>query len=173
MRYANDIILTLGPVGTDASAVAETLTERILYTDSFEDAMLAAAAGEGLALIACGYKSISKLESWGDLHFAFIDQLRVVDVLHIPTKPMCIAINELASDREHVATHPTTEVFSRSTNLKPLFFANKVAAVEAAAAGTCGACVGSCDVVATYPQLQETKRIHASMVWVVYRKRTT
>jgi hypothetical protein len=163
----------LGPAGTDASAVAYNLSDKVCYLESFEAAMNAAVTGAGYALVACGYKSsLDGSKSWCDLHFSFLDALEIVDVLHAPTKPMCIALNDASGVHRSIAIHPATEIFLRGTPFQPRFFSNKVAAVRAAASGRCDACIGSCDVVSEYPQLQIVKTINASMVWVLYRKRT-
>jgi hypothetical protein len=173
MRYPGITIYTLGPMGTDASAVASGLSESVSYTESFDDAMRDAASGKGFALVACGYKSSADAsKSWGDLHFSYIDELDIVEVFHASTKRMCIAVNSAADDPRTIAIHPTTEAFIRDTSFQPTFFSNKVTAVQAAAFGRCDACIGSCDVVAEYPQLRIIRNIRATMVWVLYRKRT-
>lgn len=173
MKHAAHTVYTLGPDGTDASVVAKTLSSRITYCSSFEEAMQHAVQGHGIALVACGYKSAPEMnESWGDLHFSYIRELMVLEVMHAPTKPMCIAINTHAEKQATIALHPTTERLLKKSTYRPVFFSSKVAAVEAAAIGTCDACIGSRDIILRYSDLTEVEEVLASMVWVVYGKKT-
>lgn len=173
-------VVTLGPTGTDAQAEASKFFKTILLADSFEQAMTQAYETRAQALIAAGFLDRSGqgiTRGWVDLHFEWLDRMRVSATWESPTKVMCLATNPRRVKRlaevQSVAIHPSTEALARRylphaeftyTRAKPI-------AVEHAETGEVDACLGSRDVV----QRSETLVIHETfrptMVWCLYEAR--
>jgi len=174
-------IATLGPAGTDALAVAESLGKPIIVCDSFPAAMQLAMQGDAVALICAGYREIDDdgnlVDDWTRLHFRSISKMKLVFSWSQPTKPMCLAVNtDLVAEGgepRSIALHPATSVLAEQAFPHALLqrFHAKPLAVEAAARGYADACVGSADVVALYPNLCSIQTYEAEMVWCLYERR--
>ena len=170
-------VATLGPDGTDAHAEAMRLEANVHLCDSFPEAMAYAEANACLALVAAGYLDLhaKSQATWVDLHFSFLDRLRLHSVWESPTKEMCVAVQrgrhvDLDTVRS-VALHASTRslvtgVFDADVDLQ--YVRAKPLAVQRLASGEVDACVGSVDVVNRHGELDIVESFSPSMVWCLY-----
>ncbi len=171
------VISTLGPSRTDSAHEARKHCSSVVLFPSFPAAVKHAHETGGYALIPAGYLDFQdgKLaDTWVDMHFRLLGQMRIVDVWQSPTKVMCLAINrERVADRgsiRSIALHPATAVFARQAcaDAEITYFNSKPLAVGAAVSGQVDACIGSVDVVADSP-LKPVDYFHPTMVWTLYQ----
>lgn len=174
-------IATLGPAGTDAMTIAQTLGGPILPCDSFPDAMAVAAQGHAFALICAAYLALSDsgeiVDTWTRLHFRSAQHMHLVKAWSAPTKPMCVAIGVDVVERgrapQTIGIHPATaEIATRALpGVRQVPFPAKPLAVAAAAKGEVDSCLGSVDVVGQYAALVPREVFEAEMVWCIYERR--
>lgn len=172
-----DTVVTLGPSGTDAEAAARQHFPRVELTDSFGQAMETAWTKDICALVPTGYlerNSVGIRKSWVDLHFGYLDRLRLLALWEQPTKAMCVALNpDRVSDvtqARTVAIHPATLAFAREhvPQAEITYVRAKPLAAELAAASGADACIASLDVVSRTRALRPVKVFRPTMVWCLY-----
>ncbi|MFJ3220241.1 hypothetical protein ACIPLC_30515 [Kitasatospora sp. NPDC086801] len=180
LRRGSTAVATLGPVGTDAHAVADGLFSDVVLTESFAAAMAYGAQHDTYALVAAGFLERGEadvVDSWVDLHFRSMDRMLLATIWESSTKTMCIATNmrrvDTLDDVRRIAIHPATAVFARKyAPQASIRYANaKPIAVEWADQGEVDACVGSLDVVRKAANLVVQEVFTPTMVWCLYQPR--
>lgn len=170
-------VATLGPEGTDAHAVAVTVSDDIVYCDSFREAIQVALRDARAALVPCGCGSLDPMQRdrWVDLHFEFSDRVEPIDVFVRKTKTMCAAVRrDTARPPTTVSAHPATRVFANEffPEAEIIPVESKPEAVRACADGHVDGCIGSLDVVQAHENLQVLRSFEAEMVWVLYARKS-
>lgn len=171
----NRPLVTLGPVGTDAEALASRLALDVRLVNSFREAMDRACTEKVVALVACGHLRLRGSileESWTELHFEYCDRLRLVRCFSAATKPMCIAVHADCDRPRTIAIHPATKAFAKrfAPGLELRFVGSKPLAVSLCLTGDVDMCIGSVDVVQQHPTLRVLQVFRPSMVWALYSK---
>ncbi|WP_054975483.1 hypothetical protein [Paenibacillus sp. A3] len=169
-------VVTLGPEGTDASTVANLVSEKVIYRNSFPDCMEYALEHDYLALICVGYverKGEVVVDNWVDLNFRYHKKMELIEVFKSETKPMALAKRRNCHECNTIVIHPATKEFASQLvpQAKVSYVNNKPLAVELVAEGHFDYCIGSQDVVQQYDSLEITKIIPPPvMIWAVYQK---
>ncbi|GGT56046.1 hypothetical protein GCM10010207_65140 [Streptomyces atratus] len=180
LRRGSTAVATLGPVGTDAHAVADKLFSNVVLTESFAAAMTYGEQHDIYALVAAGFlerSEVDVVDSWVDLHFRSLDRMLLATIWESSTKTMCIATNtrraDTLDDVRRIAIHPATAVFARkyAPQASIRYVNAKPTAVEWADQGEVDACVGSLDVVQKAANLVVQEVFTPTMVWCLYQPR--
>ncbi|MFE9606852.1 hypothetical protein [Streptomyces hokutonensis] len=172
-----DKVVTLGPTGTDAEAVAHQLFTHVELAESFNEAMQIACLTGICALVPAGYLERDRTgihHSWVDLHFSYSDRLQLIRLWEQPTKEMCLAINSerfsSISEVKSLAIHPATLVFARRylPHARITYVRAKPLAARMAAAAHTDACIASLDVVQQEKSLRPVLMFTPTMIWCLY-----
>lgn len=173
-------IYTLGPQGTDAHTVAQTLSQHVELCPSFPEAMQAGYATNSRTLICAGYTHRSDLgeviDVWVDLHFKWFGRMDLTNVYMRAVKPMAIGgrTDAAGSQRPLLAAHSSTQylVPESYSEAQLLFTQSKPKAVNMVANGQADYCLGSKDVIDSTPNVEILHNIGSPpMVWCLYERR--
>lgn len=176
-------IATLGPEGTDSEDAARQVMKsrgiggRVSPCNSFYDAVEHAIANHSYCLIPAAFKRSDEegkvVDTWGDLNFRE-QRLELIDALVLPLKEMCFARNNSCENPESIALHPATTVFADkfAPELERKAIDSKPLAVKACSDGIVDMCIGSSDVVESFPNLTIERRFTPNMIWALYRPRS-
>lgn len=174
------VVVTLGPSGTDSHAEASKMFHTVLLAETFPEAMSRAHREKLYVLIAAGYveRSVDTgniCHSWVDIHFQWIDKMRMCAVWESPTKEMCLAVNrkrvKRLEDVRTVAIHPSTESLVKEIlpDVAYTYTKSKPKAVEYASDGLVDACLGSRDTIQASASLAVHRTLNPTMVWCLYK----
>ncbi|HDR8040747.1 TPA: hypothetical protein QCZ17_003009 [Bacillus cereus] len=166
-------IVTLGPMGTDASVIASSLSNEVIFKESFEQSMEYAHTHKLAALICCGFverKNGQIQDGWVDLNFRYMDKMKLTHAFHAKTKMMCVAKRKDCEEPKTIIIHPATQTFANiyTPGLEVHYTNNKPSAVRLTAKGLYDMCIGSVDVIGQYECLEILSTFQPSMVWAIY-----
>ncbi|PFL25297.1 hypothetical protein COJ07_01050 [Bacillus cereus] len=177
----NKSIVTLGPRGTDADAAAKLISkDKVLFANSFPEAMKLAYDQDLYALICCGYKGDifdNQQEAWVDLNFRYHGLMSIVSIYKFRTKKMGLAKRIDIGKPNQIAIHPSTMELLKRFYKEPIddlhgieFINNKPTVVELTAKKYFDMCIGSLDVISQYKNLEVIAEFQPEMIWTLYEK---
>lgn len=172
LKPINLPIVTLGPMGTDASVIAHSLSNKVIFKDSFKQTMEYAFIHKFAALICCGFieRKNGEIQGWVDLNFLYLDRMKLVHSFHAKTKMMCLAKRRDCQEPNTIVIHPATQTFADkyAHGIEIHYTNNKPSAVQLTAEGLYDMCIGSVDIVCQYESLEILSTFRPSMVWTIY-----
>ena len=171
-------IHTLGPSATDSYAAAQTYNHRdcqnqatIIGHASFEDILtnLSDYSGERL-LIPAAFKSTLLKASWGDIHYALLKQLTLMDCFMTKLDPL-VVIQRVAADNQIGYTHAATaQLLTRLVqHVTVQTVASKYLAYEMYQRNQAAYVLTNEKNVTLTADERQLARLTPSMVWCVYQ----
>ncbi|GEK28961.1 hypothetical protein [Furfurilactobacillus siliginis] len=170
-------IHTLGPAATDSNHASiaylqqhPELAESVVLHDRFETILRQLAQWPGdLVVIPAAFQSDLWQESWGDVHYAFRDQLTLIDSFVHPLDPLVVVENEQRQTGIGYTHAATGKLLERTVALTQLVTTpSKVAAYQRYQSDGQYVLTNERNVTLTATD-SIIKRIEVNMVWCVYR----
>ncbi|WP_137626962.1 amino acid biosynthesis protein [Lactiplantibacillus pingfangensis] len=169
---------TLGPAATDSYAASqfyncEQLQNQatIIGHPSFEAILtqLPTLSGDWL-VIPAAFKSTELQASWGDVHYATLTQMTLIDCFMTALDPL-VVVQRLAADNRigytHAATAQLLQRLVQSVEIQTV--SSKVLAYQAYQQNQAAYVLTNEKNVTLTAQEQVIKRLTPSMVWCVYQ----
>lgn len=181
-KYENEVIVTLGPEGTDSHNIAKKLSNNIILQSSFEQAMQYAFENKHLCLLCCGFVEIhgeTIVNTWDNIHFSYYKKMAIIEAFFCDTKPMALAIKDNLGHKPYtLIIHPSTKPLIGNfksdiiDNAQIIYVNNKPEAVEKVVSAGYDACLGSLDIISKYSCLRVIKTFFPQMVWALYQRQS-
>jgi hypothetical protein len=172
------IIHTLGPEATDSYAAAQIYNHQhyadqaqIVGHPSFESLLSNLTAySQDYLLIPAAFKSTIFKASWGDIHYALLEKIVLMDCFITKLDPL-VVIKRLNTDNRIGYTHAATaQLFTRIVkNVEVQTVASKYLAYQDYQLNQAGYVLTNIKNVQITPHEQIIKRLTPSMVWCVYQ----
>lgn len=171
-------IHTLGPEATDSYAAASVYNQRycqgqatIMGHASFEDLLTTLARYPGdLVVIPAAFKSPTLHASWGDVHYALLDQWTLVTSFITALDPLVVIERRHADNRIGYTHAATAQLLARIvSSVDVQTAASKFLAYRAYCANRGAYVLTNEKNVTLRPDERQLKRLTPKMVWCVYQ----
>lgn len=170
-------IHTLGPAATDSNHATVVYLQRhpelagsVMLHDRFETILKQLTKWpDDLVIMPAAFQSDLWQESWGEVHYAFSDQLALIDSFIQPLDPLVIVENKQRQTGIGYTHAATGKLLERTVALDQLLTTpSKVAAYQRYQIDGQYVLTNERNVTLTTTDIV-VKRIEVNMVWCVYR----